>query len=86
MRPHPEHRFHSEPRYSDKLLADIAFNPAGILYGWSENSDDLVTINTSTGAATIVANAAISTFGSGMDFGANGVLYLAGGGGNGAFR
>src|SRR6516225_9985946 len=59
-------------------IADITFRSDGTLFGWSENSDDLVTINTATGAATIVANAGISTFGSGLKFDANGILYLAG--------
>ncbi len=67
-------------------IAEITFRSDGTLFGWSENSDDLVRINKSTGAATIVADAGISTFGSGMKFDANGILYLAGGGGNGAFR
>jgi hypothetical protein len=67
-------------------IADIAFAPDGKLYGWSENSDDLVTINTATGKATVIGNAGISTFGSGLSFDNNGTLFLAGGGGNGAFR
>src|SRR5437667_1426143 len=47
-------------------IADIAFRADGTLFGWSENSDDLITIDTNTGKGTIVANAAISTFGSGL--------------------
>lgn len=67
-------------------IADIAFRADGTLFGWSENTDDLVTINTSTGQGTVIANAGISTFGSGLDFGPGGAtLYLAGGGSSGAF-
>jgi uncharacterized protein DUF6923 len=66
-------------------IADLAFDSSGKLYGWSENSDDLVTIDTLTGKATVIANAGISTFGSGMSFDLSGTLYLAGGGGNGRF-
>src|SRR5207244_3755864 len=46
--------------------------------------DDLIRINISTGAGTIVANAGISTFGSGLAFDANGTLWLAGKGSSGA--
>lgn len=68
-------------------IADLAFRNDGTLFAWSENSDDLITINTTTGVGTIVANAGISTFGSGLEFGPDGVtLYLAGNGGNGALR
>jgi hypothetical protein len=67
-------------------IADIAFRPDGTLFAWSENSDDLATINTSTGAGTVIANAGISTFGSGLEFGPGGTtLYLAGGGTSGNF-
>jgi WD40 repeat protein len=64
-------------------IADLAFRSDGTLFAWSENSDDLITINKSTGAATIVSNAGISTFGSGLEFDAGGRLILTGGGGNG---
>src|SRR5262249_36925642 len=66
-------------------IADLAFRSDGTLFGWSENSDDLITIDINTGAATIVGNAGISTFGSGLAFDNTGTLYLAGGGGNGRF-
>ena len=66
-------------------IADITFRSDGTLFGWSENSDDLVTIDINTGKATIVSNAGISTFGSGLKFDNTGTLYLAGGGGNGNF-
>jgi len=64
-------------------IADLAFRNDGTLFGWSENSDDLITINKATGAATVIANAGISTFGSGLEFDTAGRLILAGGGGNG---
>lgn len=66
-------------------IADITFRSDGTLFGWSENSDDLITIDINSGQATIVSNAGISTFGSGLKFDASGILYLAGGGGNGNF-
>lgn len=67
-------------------VADIAFTSNGTLYGWSENSDDLVTINLSTGAATVVADSTIGTSGSGLAASATNVLFFAGDGANGALR
>jgi hypothetical protein len=67
-------------------VADIAFSANGTLYGWSEQTDDLVTINLTTGAATVVGNAGIATRGSGLAFNAAGTLYLAGNNGNGPLR
>jgi hypothetical protein len=67
-------------------IADIAFRADGTLFAWSENSDDLIRINTATGAGTIVANAGISTFGSGLEFLQDGRLIFTGNGSNGALR
>ena len=72
-------------------IADMAFNAAGTLYGWSEgpnNLDKLVTINTTTGAATVVNAAAptLSSRGDGMAFNATGTLYFMPEGANGALR
>lgn len=47
--------------------ADIAFDSFGQLYGWSEFSDSLVTIDKTTGMVTPFASV-LSTFGDGMDF------------------
>ena len=67
-------------------VADLTFDAAGTLYGWTEIfTDDLVTINTSTGAATQVGNSGIFTFGSGLaDVG--GTLFYSGDGVTGALR
>jgi Ca2+-binding RTX toxin-like protein len=67
-------------------VADMTFDAAGTLYGWTEMfTDDLVTINTSTGAATQVGNSGIFTFGSGLaDVG--GTLFYAGDGVTGVLR
>jgi len=67
-------------------IADLAFRADGTLFAWSENSDDLITINTTTGAGTIVANAGVSTRGSGIEFLADGRLLLTGNNSNGALR
>ena len=56
-------------------IADIAFDSAGHLWGWSETTDDLASINITTGLATAVADSHHSTFGDGMSFDKNDVLY-----------
>jgi Ca2+-binding RTX toxin-like protein len=71
---------------SGEEVADLTFDASGTLYGWTEIfTDDLVTINTSTGAATPVGNSGIVTFGSGLaDVG--GTLYYSGDGVTGELR
>lgn len=60
-------------------IADIAFDAAGTLYGWTEGAgDDLVTINLGTGAAGIVGNFGAFTRGSGLSFDGSGTLWFAG--------
>jgi Ca2+-binding RTX toxin-like protein len=67
-------------------VADLTFDAAGTLYGWTEMfKDDLVTINTATGAATAVGNSGIFTFGSGIAD-VSGTLYYSGDGVTGALR
>src|SRR3954454_13230514 len=55
--------------------ADIAIDASGQLFGWSEDTDDLVKIDKATGTATIVSDSGASTFGDGMSFNRDGVLY-----------
>lgn len=60
-----------------RVIADIAIDrDTGILYGWSENVDDLATINKSTGEVTIVSNSGIDSFGDAMSINSSGTLYL----------
>jgi hypothetical protein len=59
-------------------LADITFTSDGTLYGWGEGSDDLYTVNKSTGVATKVAESNTSTFGSGISANSQDVLYFGG--------
>jgi Ca2+-binding RTX toxin-like protein len=67
------------PDPDDEAAADITFTPDGTLFGWLEpDSDDLVTINKGTGAATIVGESGENTFGSGLASNAAGTLYYAG--------
>jgi DNA-binding beta-propeller fold protein YncE len=68
------------------VVADITFTPDGTLYGWSESTDDLVTIDVTTGVATVVGESGVGTFGSGLAYdAANDRLLFAGGGSDGDF-
>jgi IPTL-CTERM motif len=57
------------------IIAEVAFRADGTLFGWSESSDDLATINIATGAATTVSDSGLSTRGDGMVF-VGGTLYV----------
>ena len=60
-------------------IADLAFGPDGILYGWQEpGTDSIVTIDVATGHTTLVAKSGLGTFGSGLAFGNDGTMYYAG--------
>ena len=67
-------------------VADITFTSDGTLYGWSEATDELVTISKTTGLATVVGASGISTFGSGIAASPGNVLFLTGEGVTGALR
>jgi len=71
------------PEGSGGPLADVTFTSDGTLYGWGEGTDDLHTVNTSTGAATKVAESSTSTFGSGISANSANILYFGGKGPNG---
>jgi hypothetical protein len=62
-----------------QTMADLTFTPDGTLYGWLEPSDDdLFSINTATGQATLVGESGIGTYGSGLAANSAGVVYFAG--------
>ena len=67
-------------------VADITFRADGTLFGWTQASFDLVTVNLVTGTATVVGDAGISTNGSGIAFSPAGILFFAGSNSNGALR
>jgi hypothetical protein len=58
-------------------FADITFGPTGILYGWeAAGSHNMYTINTATGAATLVGSSGNPGFGGGaLAANAAGVIY-----------
>jgi WD40 repeat protein len=67
-------------------IADITFRADGTLFGWSEGSDDLVTVNLATGVETVVADSGIGTAGSGIAFSPSGTLFYAGSNSDGPLR
>ena len=65
-------------RPDTETAGDITFTPDGALFGWLQpTSNDLATIDKSTGAASIVGDSAIATVGSGLASSSDGVLYHA---------
>jgi DNA-binding beta-propeller fold protein YncE len=67
-------------------IADITFRADGTLFGWTEDTDDLVTVNIATGVETVVSDSGIGTAGSGIAFSPGGTLFYAGNNSNGALR
>ena len=67
-------------------IADITFRADGTLFGWTEDTDDLVTVNIATGVETVVSDSGISTAGSGIAFSPSGTLFFTGSNSNGALR
>jgi Ca2+-binding RTX toxin-like protein len=63
---------------TDFGAADITFTSDGTLYGWSEDSDDLVTINLASGAATVVGESGAGTLGSGLSASPGDTLFFTG--------
>ena len=55
---------------------NLEIGPTGILYGWTNHNDDLVTIDKSTGIATTVGDAGGSVNENGLAFDRSGTLYL----------
>ena len=46
------------------------------LYAWTEESDDLTTVNTATGEVTVIGNSGVGTSGSGLATDSSGVTWL----------
>ena len=59
-------------------LADITFTSDETLYGWGEGSDDLYTVNKTTGFATKVAESNFNSAGSGIAANSADILYFGG--------
>jgi hypothetical protein len=57
-----------------------ACSPSGALYGWTEESDDLVLWNKALGTITVISSP-VGTANEGLAFNTAGVLYLVNGGG-----
>ncbi|HEV8440395.1 MAG TPA: hypothetical protein VGT40_20085, partial [Methylomirabilota bacterium] len=71
--------------FPGQSMADMTFTRDGALYGWLEfSSDDLYTINLSTGAATKVGEFGNSTSGSGLAANGCNMIFYAGFGDTGS--
>jgi hypothetical protein len=66
------------PEVNGGPIADITFTSDGTFYGWGEGSDDLYTINKSTGTATKVGESSFGTAGSGISANSANILYFGG--------
>lgn len=54
-------------------------NAAGAMYAWTENGDDLVTVDKVAGTVTVVGDAGLSTLEHGVAFDNQGTLYIVNG-------
>jgi len=57
-------------------VPDLAFASDGTLYGWSEASDYLITLDIATGAATKVGDSGVDSWATGLAFAPNGDLFV----------
>lgn len=62
-------------------ITNITVKSSGQMYGWTEEGDDLVIINKSTGVATVIGNSGLSTWANGLDFTWNNTLKMMNGDG-----
>jgi len=58
------------------IIADITFNSQGQLFGWSEENDQVASIDKATGAATEIGTNEVGTYGSGSAFDLNDNYWL----------
>jgi hypothetical protein len=58
------------------LVNNPTVNAAGQMYAWTEDSDDLVTLDKTTGLATVVGDSGIGTAEHGLRFDATGTLWF----------
>lgn len=61
------------------MIMNPTVNAMGRMFAWTEDSDDLVTVDTATGAATVVGDSGVSSYEHGLAFGANDNLVLVNG-------
>ncbi len=57
-------------------ISDLTFDAAGVLFGWSESTDDLVIINLETGISTVVGTSGLPTGSTGLEVDGAGRLLL----------
>ena len=57
-------------------IPDISFAPSGVLYGWDQSPDDLVTIDLTSGTLTTVGDCGTGTFNTGLSVDATGQAWM----------
>lgn len=62
--------------FGKAAITNITVNSSGQMYGWTESGDDLVSINKSTGIATVVGDSGLSTATNGLAFDRYNTLYM----------
>jgi hypothetical protein len=67
--------------FGSAAITNITVNSSGQMYGWTENGDDLVSINKATGIATVIGNSGIGTWANGLAFNIYGTLFMINGDG-----
>jgi hypothetical protein len=67
--------------FGGAAITNITVNSSGQMYGWTESGDDLVSINKSTGIATVIGNSGIGTWANGLAFDRYNNLYMVNGDG-----
>lgn len=56
----------ADPLTDDGPVPSIAFTSNGDMYGWTEDGDDAVSIDKTTGVVTILGDSGVSSYGHGM--------------------
>lgn len=70
--------------FGGKTIPDLAFTAAGVLYGWSSGDNKICSIDTATGAVTLLGASGISgSFGNGLGIDGGDGFYICAKGTNG---
>jgi len=65
-----------------QTTVNLTVNKAGKMYSWTEDSDDLVSLSTTSGVATVIGNSGVSTATDGLAFDTRDRLWLVNEGGD----
>jgi len=68
--------------YRESGITNITLDSNSNMYAWTEDEDDLLSVNKSTGVETLIGESNLSTYAYGLDFDKNEILYLVNGDGD----